>query len=189
MRPHETDVRIAGIFDDRGKDRVSSIVAGYPKLGNIDELVDFARGSRLDLLIVSLPVTAEKRLLQLLKKLWVLPVSPCRRPVRWGAEVPERGQGVYVVVLARIRLIRGQRILYVGRTKRSIRKRVKEFYKHRYGDPRPHHGGQEVLRFKPGLKVHWAATDDPVGAEHLMIERFRDLVGRMPYANRVRASR
>ena len=31
--------------------------------------------SRLDLLIVSLPVTAEKRLLQLLKKLWVLPVD------------------------------------------------------------------------------------------------------------------
>ena len=37
--------------------------------------MDFARGSRLDLLIVSLPVTAEKRLLQLLKKLWVLPVD------------------------------------------------------------------------------------------------------------------
>ena len=72
---HETDMRIAGIFDDRGNDRVSPVVAGYPKLGNIDELVEFARGSRLDLLIVSLPVTAEKRLLQLLKKLWVLPVD------------------------------------------------------------------------------------------------------------------
>jgi Undecaprenyl-phosphate glucose phosphotransferase len=72
---HDTDIRIAGIFDDRGADRVSPIVAGYPKLGNIDELVEFARGSRLDLLIVSLPVTAEKRLLQLLKKLWVLPVD------------------------------------------------------------------------------------------------------------------
>ena len=72
---HETDMRLAGIFDDRGNDRVSPIVAGYPKLGNIDELVEFGRGSRLDLLIVSLPVTAEKRLLQLLKKLWVLPVD------------------------------------------------------------------------------------------------------------------
>jgi Undecaprenyl-phosphate glucose phosphotransferase len=71
----DTDIRIAGIFDDRGEHRVSSIVAGYPKLGNIDQLVDFARNSRLDLLIVSLPVTAEKRLLQLLKKLWVLPVD------------------------------------------------------------------------------------------------------------------
>ncbi|OFW71362.1 MAG: undecaprenyl-phosphate glucose phosphotransferase, partial [Alphaproteobacteria bacterium RBG_16_64_48] len=71
----DTDIRIAGIFDDRGNDRVSPIVAGYPKLGNISELVAFARRSRLDLLIVSLPITAEKRLLQLLKKLWVLPVD------------------------------------------------------------------------------------------------------------------
>jgi Undecaprenyl-phosphate glucose phosphotransferase len=71
----DTDIRIVGIFDDRGNDRVSSIIAGYPKLGNIDELVEFARNSRLDLLVVALPVTAEKRLLQLLKKLWVLPVD------------------------------------------------------------------------------------------------------------------
>ncbi|WP_083239511.1 undecaprenyl-phosphate glucose phosphotransferase [Methyloceanibacter superfactus] len=71
----DTDIRIVGIFDDRGPDRVSPLVAGYPKLGNIDELVEFARNSRLDLLIVSLPVTAETRLLQLLKKLWVLPVD------------------------------------------------------------------------------------------------------------------
>lgn len=54
---------------------MSPIVAGYPKLGNIDELVKFARNSRIDLLIVSLPVTAEKRLLHLLKRLWVLPVD------------------------------------------------------------------------------------------------------------------
>ena len=72
---HDTDIRIAGIFDDRGHDRVSPMIAGYPKLGNIGELVAFARASRIDLLIVSLPVTAEKRLLELLKTLWVLPVD------------------------------------------------------------------------------------------------------------------
>jgi Undecaprenyl-phosphate glucose phosphotransferase len=72
---HDTDIRIVGMFDDRDNERVSPVVAGYPKLGNIDQLVRFARNSRLDLLIVSLPVTAEKRLLQLLKKLWVLPVD------------------------------------------------------------------------------------------------------------------
>jgi Undecaprenyl-phosphate glucose phosphotransferase len=71
----DTDIRIAGIFDDRDNTRISPIVAGYPKLGNIDQLIEFARTSRLDLLIVSLPVTAEKRLLQLLKKLWILPVD------------------------------------------------------------------------------------------------------------------
>jgi len=72
---HDTDIRIVGIFDDRGPHRVSPIVSGYPKLVNINELVEFARHSRVDLLIVSLPVSAEKRLLSLLKKLWVLPVD------------------------------------------------------------------------------------------------------------------
>jgi len=72
---HNTDIRIAGIFDDRGMDRVSPVVAGYPKLGNIDQLVEFARNSRIDLLIVSLPSIAEKRVLELLKKLWVLPLD------------------------------------------------------------------------------------------------------------------
>jgi Undecaprenyl-phosphate glucose phosphotransferase len=71
----DTDIRICGIFDDRGDDRVSPNVAGYPKLGNISELLDFARKTRIDLLIVSLPLAAESRLLQLLKKLWVLPVD------------------------------------------------------------------------------------------------------------------
>jgi Undecaprenyl-phosphate glucose phosphotransferase len=72
---HNTDIRIAGIFDDRGMDRVSPVVAGYPKLGNIDQLVEYARNSRIDLLIVSLPSIAEKRVLELLKKLWVLPLD------------------------------------------------------------------------------------------------------------------
>nr|MDJ0514571.1 undecaprenyl-phosphate glucose phosphotransferase [Methyloceanibacter sp.] len=71
----DADIRIVGIFDDRGADRVGPIVAGYPKLGNIGELVDYARTSRLDVLIVTLPITAEQRLLHLLKQLQVLPVD------------------------------------------------------------------------------------------------------------------
>lgn len=69
------DIRIVGIFDDRGSDRVGPIVAGYPKLGNVSDLVDYARASRLDIIIVTLPISAERRLLYLLKKLWVLPVD------------------------------------------------------------------------------------------------------------------
>ncbi|MGD9866915.1 MAG: undecaprenyl-phosphate glucose phosphotransferase, partial [Hyphomicrobiales bacterium] len=71
----ESDIRICGVFDDRSADRVGSRIAGYPKLGNVDELVEFCRKTRIDMLIVSLPITAEKRLLGLLKKLWVLPVD------------------------------------------------------------------------------------------------------------------
>ncbi|TIL57104.1 MAG: undecaprenyl-phosphate glucose phosphotransferase [Mesorhizobium sp.] len=69
------DIRICGIFDDRGDKRSPPIVAGYPKLGTVSELIDFARIARIDMLIVSLPLTAETRVLQLLKKLWVLPVD------------------------------------------------------------------------------------------------------------------
>ena len=71
----ETDIRICGVFDDRSDDRVSPVCAGYPKLGNVDELVEFGRQTRIDLLIMALPLTAENRLLQVLKKLWVLPVD------------------------------------------------------------------------------------------------------------------
>lgn len=69
------DIRICGIFDDRNDKRSPPIVAGYPKLGTISELIEFARIARIDMLIVSLPLTAESRVLQLLKKLWVLPID------------------------------------------------------------------------------------------------------------------
>lgn len=69
------DIRICGIFDDRKGDRSPAIVAGYPKLGNVKELVEFGRMARIDMLIVSLPLSAENRVLQLLKRLWVLPLD------------------------------------------------------------------------------------------------------------------
>ncbi|MBP1874553.1 UDP-glucose:undecaprenyl-phosphate glucose-1-phosphate transferase [Ensifer adhaerens] len=74
---HQTDndIRICGIFDDRDERRSPNVIAGYPKLGTVDELVEFARLARIDMLIISLPLTAEKRILQLLKKLWILPVD------------------------------------------------------------------------------------------------------------------
>ena len=71
----ENDIRICGIFDDRGSARSPEIVAGYPKLGSVDELVEFARLTRIDMLIIALPLSAEARIMQLLRKLWVLPLD------------------------------------------------------------------------------------------------------------------
>jgi Undecaprenyl-phosphate glucose phosphotransferase len=71
----DNDIRICGIFDDRTDERSPSMVEGYPKLGTIPELVEFGRMTRLDMLIVALPLTAMARVRQLLKKLWVLPVD------------------------------------------------------------------------------------------------------------------
>ena len=70
-----SDIRICGIFDDRDDRRSPPIVAGYRKLGTVAELIEFARRASIDLLIVSLPLTAETRVLSLLKQLWVLPVD------------------------------------------------------------------------------------------------------------------
>jgi Undecaprenyl-phosphate glucose phosphotransferase len=74
-RQPENDIRICGIFDDRDERRSPSVIAGYPKLGTVAELVEFARLARIDMLIISLPFSAETRILMLLKKLWVLPVD------------------------------------------------------------------------------------------------------------------
>ena len=69
------DIRICGIFDDRDDERSPLIVEGYPKLGTIDDLVEFSRLCKIDMLIVTIPVTAERRVLQMLHKLWVLPLD------------------------------------------------------------------------------------------------------------------
>src|SRR3954464_1105384 len=74
-RQRESDVHLVGVFDDRGDDRAPLTCAGLQKLGTVDDLVEFARRTRVDLVIFSLPISAESRILQMLKKLWVLPVD------------------------------------------------------------------------------------------------------------------
>ena len=49
--------------------------AGSPKLGKVDDIVEFARRTRVDLVLFALPISAETRILEMLKKLWVLPVD------------------------------------------------------------------------------------------------------------------
>jgi Undecaprenyl-phosphate glucose phosphotransferase len=71
----DSDVRLVGVFDDRGDERAPTACAGLQKLGTVDDLVEFARRTRVDLVIFSLPISAESRILQMLKKLWVLPVD------------------------------------------------------------------------------------------------------------------
>jgi Undecaprenyl-phosphate glucose phosphotransferase len=72
---HESGVRIVGVFDDRNDDRSPDTVGGYPKLGTVEDLVEFARRTHLDLVIFTLPISAESRLLHMLRKLWVLPID------------------------------------------------------------------------------------------------------------------
>jgi Undecaprenyl-phosphate glucose phosphotransferase len=74
-RQKDAGVKVIGLFDDRGDDRTGTECAGERKLGSVDDLVEFGRRTRVDLVIFSLPISAENRILQMLKKLWVLPVD------------------------------------------------------------------------------------------------------------------
>ncbi len=69
------DITLLGLFDDRFDARSPESVAGYPKLGKVVDLIEFARRTPVDLVIVSMPLSAEKRVLDMLTQLWVLPVD------------------------------------------------------------------------------------------------------------------
>jgi len=74
-RGADNDIQLFGLFDDREDDRSPTSIAGLPKLGRVNDLIEFARQTRVDLVIVSMPLSAEKRVLEMLKQLWVLPVD------------------------------------------------------------------------------------------------------------------
>jgi len=71
----DSDLEILGVFDDRADGRAQETCAGLPKLGRVDDIVEFARRTRVDLVLFALPISAETRILEMLKKLWVLPVD------------------------------------------------------------------------------------------------------------------
>jgi len=55
-------IRVAGVFDDRRTPRTLRRIAGYPRIGGLDDIIALNRSRPLDLLIVSLPVSAESRI-------------------------------------------------------------------------------------------------------------------------------
>jgi Undecaprenyl-phosphate glucose phosphotransferase len=71
----DSDIHVLGVFDDRNDSRVLETCAGSPKLGKVDDIVELARRTRVDLVLFALPISAETRILEMLKKLWVLPVD------------------------------------------------------------------------------------------------------------------
>jgi len=71
----DSDIDILGVFDDRNDSRALDTCAGAPKLGKVDDIIEFARRTRVDLVLFALPISAETRILDMLKKLWVLPVD------------------------------------------------------------------------------------------------------------------
>jgi hypothetical protein len=67
-------------------------------------------------------------------------------------------------------------ILYIGKTRASLKKRVEQYYKTRLGDSKPHAGGHwlKTLSVLDNLYVYWAITSEP---EHFEGDLLKTFVG------------
>src|SRR6266446_4635797 len=72
QKSQDKSIAIRGVFDDRVS-RVPRSVSGCRVLGNIDDLLRFARQVMLEEVIIALPLSAEQRLKEIIGKLKVLP--------------------------------------------------------------------------------------------------------------------
>jgi hypothetical protein len=126
-------------------------------------------------------------------------------PVVWNVRVEENARGVYVVTVDtedsclgeiiaglsedhRARWVDHESIIYIGQTTSSLRKRINQFYRHKFEKPSPHAGGRRVFLLNGCRKlVYCSPTDEPKMAEQTMIETFLTQTdGRLPFANNVR---
>ena len=71
----DADVLICGVFDDRGEKRAGRYCAGHSVAGKLTDLLALARVSRIDVVIVALPMRAEERIADVVEKLSQLPVD------------------------------------------------------------------------------------------------------------------
>jgi Undecaprenyl-phosphate glucose phosphotransferase len=68
-------LNILGVFDDRARSRKTSTPSGIAQLGTFEDLADFCQNEAVELLIVTVPLRAEERLLQILQRLFALRVD------------------------------------------------------------------------------------------------------------------
>lgn len=65
---------VVGVFDDR-MERIPREVGGLPVLGNLNDLLQYARANRCDEILVALPGEAHARIMDIVNELRVLPVN------------------------------------------------------------------------------------------------------------------
>lgn len=74
-------IRVVGVFDDRKK-RFGPSFMGFPVLGSLKDLLEYARNHRVDDIVVNLPWNAEGRIIEIIRQLEELPVH-----VRLGSDL------------------------------------------------------------------------------------------------------
>ena len=71
---HGGGIRVCAIFDDRAGERSPDLVLDVPRIGRFDDLMAFASAAEIDLVIVTLDVTATDRIAQVMERFAALPV-------------------------------------------------------------------------------------------------------------------
>lgn len=83
--------RIVGVYSDEDRQgRGDASIGGYPIMGGVEDLVQRARRSMIDQVIVALPCSAEQRILDLMKKLRSLPIDVRLCPDMIGFHLADR---------------------------------------------------------------------------------------------------
>ena len=83
-------LNVLGFFDDRA-DRVPDEIAGHRVLGDISYLMKFVESHHVDVILIALPWSAEKRLLQIIEQLATKPVQLRLAPDLIGFNFLDRG--------------------------------------------------------------------------------------------------
>jgi Undecaprenyl-phosphate glucose phosphotransferase len=89
---------IVGVFDDRAGRGVVGLELSRQPHGTTDELVELSRLFEIDRIIVALPHSAEKRLLEILRKLHKMPVEISLAPDMVGFNVAAKDHGMFGAV-------------------------------------------------------------------------------------------
>ncbi|CAN1517993.1 putative UDP-glucose lipid carrier transferase [Rhabdaerophilaceae bacterium] len=74
-RSTNQDLQILGLVDDRGDTRSPEQVADIKKLGTVENLPALVRSMPIDVVIFTLPVVAEQRIITIMQTLNVLPID------------------------------------------------------------------------------------------------------------------
>ncbi|MBI1424893.1 MAG: undecaprenyl-phosphate glucose phosphotransferase [Gammaproteobacteria bacterium] len=84
---HGDTVELVGIFDDKLNNRPASTVKA---VGNIADLLELGKTRKIDWILLALPPTAEKRVLEIIQRLKVLSVPIGLCPENVGTTLPYR---------------------------------------------------------------------------------------------------
>jgi len=82
-------VNLVGIFDER-RSRIPREIEGVPVLGTVDDLLLYVREHSVDLIVLAMPWTAERRLIELMNLLRTVPVDVQLCPDQVGFRLFDR---------------------------------------------------------------------------------------------------